>query len=267
MRQSQSISCFWLAAAGAVLMVQPVRAAVVPVTAVELEPTTNGLEIILETTGGASTLVQTSGSQQRFVADITNAQLRLPQGNSFCQNNPVVGITSLCVSALSANSIRVVVTASTGVLTGQVLLRRGGALVVSLTPTPAPATAAPQISPSSRAPAFKAEGNPEVPATVAGEAPAELADGEGVEPLELVVTAERLAELVPHQSAPVYTITAPEIQKQGGNSVAEVLRGLPGFAINDVGFGADIHTGTYYRGQSINQSVLLLNGRPINTNI
>jgi vitamin B12 transporter len=45
------------------------------------------------------------------------------------------------------------------------------------------------------------------------------------------------------------------------------LKRLPGFAINDVGHGADIHTGTYYRGASINQSVFLINGRPINNNI
>ncbi len=69
------------------------------------------------------------------------------------------------------------------------------------------------------------------------------------------------------QSTPVYVIDKEEIQKQGANSAAEVLRGLPGFTINDVGYGADIHTGTFYRGQSINQSVFLLNGRPINSNI
>lgn len=69
------------------------------------------------------------------------------------------------------------------------------------------------------------------------------------------------------ESSPVYIIEKEEIQKQGANSAAEVLRGLPGFAINDVGFGADIHTGTFYRGQSINQSVFLLNGRPLNSNI
>jgi vitamin B12 transporter len=73
--------------------------------------------------------------------------------------------------------------------------------------------------------------------------------------------------LFPETSTPVYTITEEEIQKQGATSVSEVLRGLPGFAINDVGFGADIHTGTYYRGASINQSVFLLNGRPIGSNI
>jgi vitamin B12 transporter len=69
------------------------------------------------------------------------------------------------------------------------------------------------------------------------------------------------------ESTPTYVIEKEEIQKQGAKSAAEVLRGLPGFAINNVGFGADIHTGTYYRGQSINQSVFLLNGRPLGTNV
>jgi vitamin B12 transporter len=69
------------------------------------------------------------------------------------------------------------------------------------------------------------------------------------------------------QSTPTYVIEKEEIQKQGATSVADVLKRMPGFAINDVGHGADIHTGTYYRGASVNQTVILINGRPINTNI
>ncbi len=69
------------------------------------------------------------------------------------------------------------------------------------------------------------------------------------------------------QSAPTYRINRQEIEQQGAKNVADALRNLPGFAINDAGFGADIHTGTYYRGASINQVVILLNGRPINANI
>ena len=83
--------------------------------------------------------------------------------------------------------------------------------------------------------------------------------------IEITVTGEK--DILPETSSPEYTTTEEEIQKQGGDSAAEVLRSLPGFAINDVGFGADIHTGTYYRGASINQSVFLLNGRPVGTNI
>ncbi|MEB3182491.1 MAG: TonB-dependent receptor plug domain-containing protein, partial [Nostocaceae cyanobacterium] len=74
-------------------------------------------------------------------------------------------------------------------------------------------------------------------------------------------------EDTPSGSTPVYVIEKEEIQKQGATSVADVLKRLPGFAINDVGPGADIHTGTYYRGATINQSVFLINGRPINNNV
>jgi len=69
------------------------------------------------------------------------------------------------------------------------------------------------------------------------------------------------------QSTPTYVIEKEEIEKQGATSVSDVLKKLPGFAINDTGHGADIHTGTYYRGASINQSVFLINGRSINTNV
>jgi vitamin B12 transporter len=68
-------------------------------------------------------------------------------------------------------------------------------------------------------------------------------------------------------STPVHRIDADEIRDKGADTLSETLRGLPGFAINDFGYGADIHTGTYYRGASINQSVFMLNGRPIGTNI
>jgi vitamin B12 transporter len=69
------------------------------------------------------------------------------------------------------------------------------------------------------------------------------------------------------ESTPTYVIEKEEIQKQGATSVADVLKRMPGFTINNVGHGADIHTGTYYRGASINQSVFLINGRPFNNDI
>jgi vitamin B12 transporter len=79
------------------------------------------------------------------------------------------------------------------------------------------------------------------------------------------VPGQRSLELP--KSAPTYRIDQAEIQRQGSKSVAEVIRNLPGFAVNDSGPGADIHTGTSYRGVSINQFIILVNGRPINANI
>jgi vitamin B12 transporter len=83
--------------------------------------------------------------------------------------------------------------------------------------------------------------------------------------LSIDLTGERRKDLP--KSTPTYTIDSQQIQRQGSKSVAEVLKNLPGFAINDTGFGADIHTGTYYRGASINQSIILLNGRSIGSNV
>jgi vitamin B12 transporter len=84
------------------------------------------------------------------------------------------------------------------------------------------------------------------------------------EPEEEIIVEEQRQ---PQTSAPVYEITGEEIDKQGANSVTEALRNLPGFAINDAGFAADIHTGFYYRGTTLNQNIFLLNGRSIGSNV
>jgi vitamin B12 transporter len=68
-------------------------------------------------------------------------------------------------------------------------------------------------------------------------------------------------------STPIYVLPAQEIERQGARNAAEALRGLPGFAVQDAGFGADIHAGTFYRGASINQSIFLIDGRNIGSNI
>jgi vitamin B12 transporter len=109
-------------------------------------------------------------------------------------------------------------------------------------PTP-PAPPAPQIQPSQTVPS------------------APTAEPE----LTVDITGERKIDLP--KSTPIYTIDRQQIDRQGAKNVADALKNLPGFAINDVGYGADIHTGTYYRGASTNQFIILLNGRPIGTNI
>ncbi len=74
-------------------------------------------------------------------------------------------------------------------------------------------------------------------------------------------------QTAPSQTSPSYSIPKAEIQKKGAQNLGQTLRGAPGFAINDVGRGADIHTGTSYRGRSLNDSVILLNGRPLGNKI
>lgn len=97
----------------------------------------------------------------------------------------------------------------------------------------------------------------------AGEEPGAIDRSESEDEIEIVVEGDAS----PSTTSPVYTLDAEEIRKQGADTVAEVLRALPGFVVNDAGYGADIHTGTYYRGASINQSVFMVNGRPFGSNI
>jgi iron complex outermembrane receptor protein len=162
-----------LAIAGAVsvLVAQPAWAQVVQVTAVRLSSTPDGLEILLQTTDGASTLVQSSSSGQRFITEITNAQLALPGGNLFRQDNPTGQITSVTVAPLDTNRIQVTVTGKTGAPTGQVFLRQGQGLVVRLA---APGATTEKLTPSPT--------------------PSPAPQAEDLEPIELVVTAEREAE-------------------------------------------------------------------------
>lgn len=83
--------------------------------------------------------------------------------------------------------------------------------------------------------------------------------------IEIEVTGKR-SPFIP-TSAPAYIVPKEEIQKQNPSTAAELLRSLPGFAINDYGFGADIHTGTFLRGFSINQSTFQVNGRSFGSNV
>ncbi|MFM7603397.1 MAG: TonB-dependent receptor plug domain-containing protein [Pseudanabaena sp.] len=83
--------------------------------------------------------------------------------------------------------------------------------------------------------------------------------------IEIEVTGKK-SPFIP-TSAPAYIVPKEEIQKQNPSTAAELLRSLPGFAINDYGFGADIHTGTFLRGFSINQSTFQINGRSFGSNV
>jgi vitamin B12 transporter len=107
------------------------------------------------------------------------------------------------------------------------------------------------------------------PLKLASENETKPIDAESIDPdsidIEVIGQQEKLT--FPSTSAPVYVLPAQEIERQGSRNAAEALRGLPGFAVQDAGFGADIHTGTFYRGASINQSIFLIDGRNIGSNI
>nr|WP_242022248.1 TonB-dependent receptor [Trichocoleus sp. FACHB-90] len=227
-----------------VLSIAPIHAEVTQVTGVKIQPISSGIEVILETKSGTVSQVLTSTYGETFVADIINAKLRLRDSDRFSISNPTNQVTLVSVTPLDANSIRVVVTGSNGVPKGEIKQNKGN-FVFSFTATPETTASNEETTETANQPPLQTDKN-ELP--------------------ERVIINDTEENNLP-QSTPIYEIDAEEIQKQGSNSAAEILKGLPGFAVNDAGYGADIHTGTYYRGHSINQSVFLLNGRPIGNNI
>jgi type IV pilus assembly protein PilQ len=145
------------------LAAQPVWAQTTQITDVKLNPANGGINVVLKTSSGdvsgqaASRLrpqVFTTKRGKALVADIINAQLRLPQGNNFRQDNPASGIASVEILQLDANSIRVVVTGSNNAPSSQPVVRQQNGITLSFgpatdttasTPTPTPSSPKPTI--------------------------------------------------------------------------------------------------------------------------
>jgi iron complex outermembrane receptor protein len=210
----------------------------VTVQGVRLNPTPNGLEVILETAGKLQ--VSTSSRGYTAIADIPNAQLRLPDGSKlFRAINPVEGIAVVTVTQQNANSVRVIVTGNQAVPTAQVIPRTEG-LVLNLTTPPATADAAPaQTTRGSETPAAQQpEGETEQPAStepeIEIEAESETAqqpEGETEQPAstepEIEIEAESETAQQPEGETEQPASTEPEIEIEA-ESEAETEVGSEG---------------------------------------
>ncbi len=118
--------------AGIIIAQAPVSAAPTQVTGVQVSQANNGVNIVLATEKGDRPQVFAIYSGNTYQATITNTKLRLPQGNSFRQDNPAPGISSVEITQVDANSIRVVVAGTNGVPNGQVMPGQGQNIVLSV---------------------------------------------------------------------------------------------------------------------------------------
>jgi iron complex outermembrane receptor protein len=134
-RQQQLLNSLALAGAVSALVATPARAEFAEVTAVRINQTPSGIEIVLETKDGKPLQAFSASSGQTLITDIITTRLRLPGSDIFRADNPAPGIRSVQVTSLDANSIRVKVISEAGVPTAQVLTR-DGALVLSLSAAP-----------------------------------------------------------------------------------------------------------------------------------
>jgi type IV pilus assembly protein PilQ len=135
------------AAAIVFLAAQPVSAQTTQITGVQLSPVNDGINIVLTTASSSRPQIFTTKKGNTLVADIINTQLRLPQGNSFRQDNPVPGIASVTVNQLDATSIQVIVTGTSSIPNNQPVVRKQNEIILGFTSTEG-TQAAPPVSPS-----------------------------------------------------------------------------------------------------------------------
>lgn len=112
-----------------------IEAATVQVTAVKLERTETGLDIVLETAEGKPLQVDATKFRREgnsLIADIPNATLALPQGQAFVAENPTADIATVQVEQQAGN-IRVSVAGKEALPKTEVTLKTGG-LAYSLNP-------------------------------------------------------------------------------------------------------------------------------------
>ena len=162
-KQHQGLGAL-LIGGGVLLTTQPVWAAATQVTGVRLNPSGNGVQVVLETRDGDRPQIFMINRSNDLVADITNTQLRLPQGNNFRQDNPAPGIAAVTITQMNANSIRVTVSGTNAPPKGQIVDRPGGGgIALSINPgsgaaaaAPAPTTLPQRNTPTAQVPAAPA---------------------------------------------------------------------------------------------------------------
>jgi iron complex outermembrane receptor protein len=104
----------------------------VQITAVQVNATETGVEIILET-DELLEIPSTSVVGNAFIADISNAVLALPEGEEFQQSNPAEGIALVSVTGLPNNRVRVAITGVDAPPTADLSIESSG-LVLAVTP-------------------------------------------------------------------------------------------------------------------------------------
>jgi type IV pilus assembly protein PilQ len=151
------------AAACVLLAAQPVLAQLTQITDVKLNPIEGGISVILKTAAGDRPQVFTTKKDKSLIADVINAQLRLPKGDNFRQENPAPGIKNIEVKQLDTNSIRVTVTGIDDAPSNQPVMRNDNNITLGFTTT-TNSTASTATKPTekvSAAPATTPESKPE----------------------------------------------------------------------------------------------------------
>ncbi|NEU76145.1 TonB-dependent receptor [Hassallia byssoidea VB512170] len=209
---------------------QPTTTPVISITGVKANPTDKGVEVILETIGQQLQVTNRS-TGNNFIADIPNAQLRLPNGNGFTfrSEKPLAEITEITVTNVDANTVRVTVVGEKALPTVELFDDNAG-LVFGIN-SAATATQPPQQPQTPQA--------QEKPTTETPQEEPPLSQQD--EPIELVVTGEQDGYRVPNTSTGTRTDTplrdipqsiqvVPQevLRDQQVTRIEDALRNVPG---------------------------------------
>ncbi|MEH2287413.1 TonB-dependent siderophore receptor [Nostoc sp.] len=237
----------------------PIRE-VVQVTAVKANPTAKGVEVILQTTKGQQLQVTNRSTDNNFIADIPNAQLRLPSGEAFTfrSEKPLAGITEITVNNLDANTIRVTVIGEASSPTVELFDSDEG-LIFGLTTAASTAQQPPQTQPTPQVEQPVNQTQPQQPSA------------ESDEPIELVVTGEQDGYSVPDATTATKTDTplrdipqsiqvVPQqvLRDQQATRLNDALRNVPGVVSSSGPPGNSESSGFTIRG--FNSGITLRNG-------
>ncbi|MDF5737873.1 MULTISPECIES: TonB-dependent receptor domain-containing protein [unclassified Nostoc] len=227
---------------------------VVQVTSVKANPTDKGVEVILQTSIGQQLQVVNRSSGNNFIADIPNAQLRLPNGDAFTfrSTSPIAGVSEITVRNFDATTIRVSVTGEAGVPIVELFDSPDEGIIFSVASS---ASSAQQPQMQNPTHSGQSEGSqqtqPSLPST------------QSDEPIELVVTGEQDGYTVPDTSTATRTDTPlrdipqsiqviPQqvIRDQGITRITDATRNVSGTTIAS-GYGnliGDVRVRGFYSG-------------------
>ncbi|MEA5583639.1 TonB-dependent receptor [Nodularia harveyana UHCC-0300] len=173
---------------------------IIQVTGVTVVPTDQGVEVILETTAPTELRVSTENQGNSLIADITQAQLNLSEGNTFTQENPATGVIAVTVVNQDDNTIRVTVTGEQSI-PKVALFDSDTSLILAFAPT-----------------------------EVAADSPA---TPEADQPIQLVVTATRTAAPIQNVPRSITVINREKIEQQTSlsrNLIETLGKTVPGLA-------------------------------------
>ncbi|MGB3533580.1 MAG: AMIN domain-containing protein [Microcoleaceae cyanobacterium] len=120
-----------LSSAAVMLLAQSPIMAMTQVQDIQLTQANGEVNLVLTTAGGERPEVFVIRRGNDFIADIINTQLTTSQ-QSFQENNPIPGVSSIVVTQLDPSSIRVIVTGAGGQPEARIVQGPGGSIVIAM---------------------------------------------------------------------------------------------------------------------------------------